>query len=200
MHLPDAIRLPTLEGERVRLRQLDDADVHAVFAVFGDPVVARYWATPALVDETAAAELVEQTRVNFRARTGFRWAIATRDDDDVIGTCSLFHLDAANRRAEVGYALGRAYWRRGYATEAITIALTFGYETLGLRRIEADVDPRNAASLRTLERLGFQREGLLRACWEVNGEVQDSVILGLLADEWRAAQADGRRTTRPERR
>ena len=54
-----------------------------------------------------------------------------------------------------------------------------------LRRLEADVDPRNAASIRTLERLGFQREGFLRERWHVNGEIQDAIFYGLLRRDWR---------------
>jgi RimJ/RimL family protein N-acetyltransferase len=53
-----------------------------------------------------------------------------------------------------------------------------------LRRLEADVDPRNAGSIRTLERLGFQREGFLRERWHVNGEIQDAIFYGLLRREW----------------
>ena len=59
--------------------------------------------------------------------------------------------------------------------------LNYAFETLEFHRIEADVDPRNAASIRTLERLGFQREGYLRERWQVNGEIQDSLLYGLAA-------------------
>ena len=190
--IPDAPRLPTLDGERLRLRPLDDADVPALYTVFGDPEVARFWAVPALAHEAAAAGIVAQARDNFAARRGFRWGVALRADDVVIGTCSLFNLDAAHRRAEVGYALARSHWRRGYASEALALAIAFGFTVLGLRRLEADVDPRNDASLRMLERFGFLREGYLRERFEVAGEVQDSVVLGFLASEWRAASPSSR--------
>ena len=89
-------------------------------------------------------------------------------------------------RAEVGFALARAPWGRRYGREALTALLDHAFGTLALRRIEADVDPRNLPSLETLESLGFRREGYLRQRWQVNGEVQDSVIMGLLASDWRA--------------
>ena len=73
-------------------------------------------------------------------------------------------------------------------SEALATLLDFAFGTLKLRRLEADVDPRNENSLRILGRLGFRREGLLRERWNVNGEIQDSVFLGLLACEW--AEAD----------
>lgn len=64
-------------------------------------------------------------------------------------------------------------------------ALSYAFDELALRRIEADADPRNAQSLHLLERLGFQREGYARERWHVGGEVCDSVLLGLLRREWK---------------
>jgi ribosomal-protein-alanine N-acetyltransferase len=70
--------------------------------------------------------------------------------------------DGSQRRAELGYILGREHWGRGFAGEAQRRAIDFAFEDLGLHRLEADTHPDNAASLRSLERLGFRREGLLR--------------------------------------
>lgn len=184
MTQPDSQSLPTLEGERIRLRCLTDADVPALFAVFGDPEVTRYWATPALRDRAAAGELLAEIRENVRIRKGFQWGIARRADDEVIGTCTLYHPDFAHQRSEIGFALARASWGHGYASEAVRLALAYAFDVLGFRRIEADVDPRNGASLRALERLGFVREGYLRERYNVEGEIQDSVYLGLLRREW----------------
>jgi RimJ/RimL family protein N-acetyltransferase len=97
----------------------------------------------------------------------------------------LFQIDAANRRAEVGFGLCSEFWRQGYMREALAALVRFAFGTLGLRRLEADVDPRNENSLRLLDRLGFRREGLLRERWNVGDEIQDSAFLGLLAGEWR---------------
>ena len=88
-------------------------------------------------------------------------------------------------RAEVGYCLHSAHWGQGYMREALSALIGYGFGVLKLRRLEADVDPNNAASLGILARMGFQREGLLRERWNVGGDVQDSVLLGLLAREWK---------------
>jgi RimJ/RimL family protein N-acetyltransferase len=69
---------------------------------------------------------------------------------------------------------------------ALRTLIGHAFGTLGLRRLEADVDPRNERSLHALEALGFRREGLLRERWLVEGEIQDSVLLGLLRSEWQA--------------
>ena len=68
--------------------------------------------------------------------------------------------------------------------EALPLMIDFAFSRLGLRRLEADVDPRNVASLRLLERFGFKRDGFLRERYCVNDELQDAVLLALLRREW----------------
>jgi [ribosomal protein S5]-alanine N-acetyltransferase len=88
-------------------------------------------------------------------------------------------------RAELGYCLRSPFWRRGYMGEALAALIDYAFATLKLRRLEADVDPGNAGSVRLLERMGFTREGLLRERWNVGGQIGDSAFFGLLAREWR---------------
>jgi len=178
--------LPTIPAARLTLRWLTEADVGALFAIFSDPDVMRYWSSTPHQDLAATRRLLAEVQDGFRRRTLLEWGVALRGEDCVIGTCTLADLDFDNRRAEIGFALGRAHWGSGYMNEALTALLDFAFEGLDLHRIEADVDPRNAASIRALERLGFQREGLLRERWQVGGEIADSLFLGLLRDEWRA--------------
>ena len=105
-------------------------------------------------------------------------------DNLVMGTCTLAQLDEQNRRAELGFALGREHWGNGYMREALVALFDFAFGELKLHRLEADVDPRNAASIHLLERLGFKKEGYLRERWWVNGEIQDTLFYGLLQREW----------------
>jgi RimJ/RimL family protein N-acetyltransferase len=153
--------------------------------VFSDPQVMRYWSRPPFTGVDEARTLVDAIERAFRERSLFQWGVARLDDNRVLGTCTLSAVDVGNRRAELGYALGRAHWGLGLMTEALTVLLDYAFDTLALHRLEADVDPRNAASVRMLERLGFQREGYLRERWHVAGEVQDSALYGLLDRDWR---------------
>lgn len=185
--LPGADRLPTLDTEHLRLRAVVPADAPDLFAVFGDPVVCRYWSRPPLPDLAAAVALQREIDALFAERTLFQWAIAERESDRLVGTCTLADLSVEHRRAALGYALGRAAWGRGHATQALRALLAFAFDALALHRIEADADPRNAASIRVLERLGFRHEGHQRERWHLQGEVQDAALYGLLAREWRDA-------------
>jgi ribosomal-protein-alanine N-acetyltransferase len=178
--------LPTITADRIALRPLTEADVPALFAIFSEPQVMRYWSSPPLEGLNEAGELLAHIQDGFRRRALFQWGVARRADNQVIGTCTLFHPDPDNRRAELGYALGREHWGKGYMREALTALLDYAFGELNLHRLEADVDPRNASSIRTLERLGFRQEGYLRERWLVGGGIQDSLFYGLLRSEWQA--------------
>lgn len=176
--------LPTISTERLRLRSLAPGDVPALAAIFGDPEVCRFWSHATLTDVAAAQALYDDIARCFAARSLFQWGIAERESDAVVGTCTLAALSSEHRRAELGFALVRASWGRGYIAEALPVLVGFAFETLDLHRLEADVDPRNRRSIRAIERLGFKREGHLRERYSVNGELQDAVLYGLLRHEW----------------
>jgi ribosomal-protein-alanine N-acetyltransferase len=180
----DSQVLPTIESARVRLRPLRPTDVDGMYTVFSNPEVMRYWSTPPLPNKGAAEQLIAEIINDVATGKMMKWAIARNSDDFVIGTATLFNPDLSNGRAELGYALGRDYWGQGLMGEALQALLRYAFEVLELRRLEADVDPRNAASIRTLERLGFKQEGFLRERWHVDGEIQDALFYGLLKREW----------------
>ncbi len=180
----DSDKLPTIPANRVVLRWLENDDVESLFSIFSHREVARYWSSPPLPSLAHAKELLTEIRDCFEKKSLFQWGVARADNNLIVGTCTLASLDPSNRRAEVGFALGHAHWGQGYITEALTALFHFAFNELNLHRIEADVDPRNAASIKALERLGFQREGHLRERWIVNGEIQDALYYGLLAREW----------------
>ncbi len=180
----DCDRLPVIPAKRILLRWLVESDLDALFKIFSHTEVTRYWSAPPLPDPAAARELLSQIHEYFREKSLFQWGVATREDNRIIGTCTLAALDPTNRRAELGFALDRGSWGKGYMSEALDALLGFAFGEMKLHRIEADVDPRNRASIRLLERLGFQFEGRLRERWLVNDETQDSLYYGLLRREW----------------
>ena len=108
------------------------------------------------------------------------WAICLAENDRIIGTFTLFHINEANQRAEVGYILNRSFWGQGYASEALRRMIDHCFGELGLARLEADVDPENEGSLKLLERNGFEREGYFRKRWLIRGNWYDSVMFGLI--------------------
>jgi [ribosomal protein S5]-alanine N-acetyltransferase len=179
--------LRTLVGRRVNLRPLTHDDASDVLAVFGDPDVMQFWSSPPLHDVAAATALIDGIHRQFHARRLFQWGVCSPETGRVFGTCTLFNVDSAHRRAEIGFAIAQETWGRGFASEAVGLLVDFAFHTLGLHRLEADTDPDNVRSLRLLERQGFKREGYLRERWHHLGRLHDAVFLGLLAAEWKGA-------------
>jgi RimJ/RimL family protein N-acetyltransferase len=186
--------LPTLEGSRLRLRPLAPRDADAILRLYGDRVANRFGYQPKMDDLDDARALVARTTELADQGTVLHWGVARREDDFVVGHATLFAFEARGARAEVGYSIEKSCWGRGFGTEAVGILVRHAFEDRDLRRLEGDVDPRNVASLRLLERLGFVREGYLRERWVMPtpdgaGDIQDSVMFGLLRREWDARRA-----------
>lgn len=165
-------------SKRLAMRAPTPEDAPALYEAYRDPRVMRFWSSPphASVDETIAY-------VTPHAGDQWRqWVIIENASGRAIGT-----LAAGERRRgvmEIGYLLSAAASGRGYAGEAVSALIDLLFAE-GARRVFADTDPENARSIALLVGLGFQREGLLRGEWETHIGVRDSVIWGLLRDEWR---------------
>jgi RimJ/RimL family protein N-acetyltransferase len=186
------VDLPT---DRLRLRFLSETDLQAIYDIFSHPEVMRYWSYPPWTDPSQAEQWLLGVQEDYQSGTALQLGIERRTVPALVGTCTLFQFHAASRRAEIGYALGRPFWGVGYMHEALQALLGYAFQTLELNRLEADIDPRNRASAKTLERLGFQKEGHLRERWIVNEEVCDTDLYGLLRRDWQAhsdSQANNR--------
>jgi RimJ/RimL family protein N-acetyltransferase len=179
----------TLTTERLLLRPLCADDADALFRMHADPLTMRYMSTPPWSSRAQADELIAKDLVALPAGQHLRLGLTEHGGSTVLGTCSLFAFNESCRRAEVGYALARPAWGAGLMNEALRALLVYAFGELRLNRIEADIDPRNSASAKSLERLGFVREGLLRERWIVAGEVSDTALYGLLQRDWLAAAA-----------
>ena len=181
--------IPTINAKRVSLRQFTADDAAAVYRIYADPEVMRYWGGSPMADQHEANAFLAGVREDLQRRQCIQWGIALRSNNRVIGTIVFFRLDAFAHKAEIGFALGRNYWGMGYMQETLQVALGYAFNELDFRRIEADVDPRNLRSLRLLEGVGFRKEGYLRERWLAAGETQDSLFYGLLKKEWNGTGA-----------
>jgi ribosomal-protein-alanine N-acetyltransferase len=173
---------PVLATARLRLRPLRVDDAEALYPALADAELMTWWSCAPHRD-------VAETRAYFAARIGIdpdwrSWAITLAGDDRAIGWVAAGEK-RQRRVTEIGYLLARDHWGRGIAREAVSAVIDQLFAE-GQRRVFADTDPDNTPSLALLERLGFKREGYLRGEWETHIGVRDSVILGLLNDEWLA--------------
>ena len=175
---------PILTSGRLTLRPLAAGDEAALFAIFSDPAVVRYWSRSAWTDMAQADEMLAAALCDYADGSGLRYGIVVTATGELIGVASLFALNRDNRRCELGYVLGSRHWGRGYASEALVPVLEHAFGALDMNRIEADIDPQNLASGRVLEKLGFRLEGFMPERWIVHGEKADTAFYGLLKRYW----------------
>lgn len=191
---PMPLPTPILQTARLRLRPFAPGDAGDLYALQSNPRVLRYWDAPPWTDPARAEAFLAACRQMEAEGSGARFAIDTASDDAFIGWCAMFRWNPGYRSLGIGYCLNESAWGHGYATEAVHAMLQWAFGTLDLNRVDAELDTRNAASARVLEKLGFQREGRRREDCIVSGEVSDSWIYGLLRRDWqaRAGAPDGR--------
>jgi ribosomal-protein-alanine N-acetyltransferase len=177
---------PTIETERLVLREIVATDASALFAIHGDADAMRWFGADPLVDIAQAEKMIE-TFASWRQmpNPGTRWGIQRRSDSALIGSCGLFKWNRGWKSCVTGYELAQSAWDQGFMVEALHAVLVWGFEHMELHRVEAQVNPENAASLKLLQRLGFVHEGHMREAGFWLGKHHDLLQFGLLRREHR---------------
>jgi [ribosomal protein S5]-alanine N-acetyltransferase len=175
----------TIATERLVLRLVAPQDLPALLKVNADDVTTRYLPYASWSGMDDAQAWFERAAKRLETHEAAQFVMVQRESGNVIGSCLLFKFDQPSARAEVGYVLGREHWGAGYMFEAMKALVDFAFDHLALRRLEAEIDPRNTGSARLLERLGFKLEGVQRERWDSKGETSDSGLYGLLRSDAR---------------
>ncbi|MCC6704558.1 MAG: GNAT family N-acetyltransferase [Thermomicrobiales bacterium] len=194
MDEPAKLNLPfefvPIDTERLRLRHYRLDDLDALHSWRSREDVTRYQDYDVQTREESQRSLERATaRVTMAVQgDGFVWAIERRDDGQVIGDIILFLDSIEHALGEIGWTLHPDYQGKGYATEAARGVMKLAFETIGMHRIKANLDPRNHASEALCLRLGMRREAHYVEDFWSKGEWTDSYIYAILAREWRANQ------------
>lgn len=178
---------PQLETKRLVLREMQPDDAEALFRVLSDAEVMRYYDSQPFTTLEESFQTIARHRRRFEQQEAIRWGITLKGENIVIGNCG-FAWEMQDRCAELGYVLSRSYWRQGIMTEALQAVLAFGFDTKHVHRVEAEVMVNNIASIRTLQKLHFQEEGVMRERALVGDQFYDLKLFSLLIDEWKQVE------------
>lgn len=171
--------MPDLGSARLRFRAEAPEDAEALFPTLSDAECMKWWSRAPVQSLAEMREYLAQGA----SSPGWRaWYFAPLEGGPALGWVSVG--ERRNGTIEIGYILAREQHGRGLGYEAVARVLDYLFRVERRRRVFADTDPDNQPSRRLLERLGFTLEGQLRAEWETHIGVRDSVIYGLLRDEW----------------
>lgn len=174
--------MKALETERLLMRPIETGDARAVFNIYSRPEACEFFDLRPFQDLSQAEKHVARwVRLAGEGRQ-FRHAIIF--ESQLIGTCGIYSVSTVHKRASIGCDLLPEYWNRGIMTEALAAYLPYCFEEHGLARIQGLAMPDNGASIRLLQKLGFQDEGVLSKYeyWEGKGLV-DLAMYALFSGE-----------------
>ena len=171
---------PCLETERLLLRPLVLSDAPELQRLVGHFAIADTTLNiPYPYPDGAAEAFIASHPAKFAAGEGVTFAITHKHNGRIVGCISLV-VTKRFRRGELGYWIANGLWNKGYATEAGRAVVAYGFEQLGLHKIEAIYLKRNPASGRVLHKLGFEPEGILRDHVLKWDRFEDVVTCGLI--------------------
>ncbi|MDX2227483.1 MAG: GNAT family N-acetyltransferase [Verrucomicrobiae bacterium] len=176
--------IPTLQTPRLTLRLLTREDAVRVRELASDPDVAHTTLNvPHPYPEGAAEQWIENHLTVYDAESCHAtWGLCLADTGLLIGVMGIGG-DGHNRKGEVGYWIGQAYWGRGFCTEALREVIRFAFQEVGWNKVTSRHFARNPASGRVMEKAGMTREGILRKEVLKNDRFEDIVVYGMLRDD-----------------
>ncbi len=171
---------PTLETERLVLREVTDNDVQDLFVLRSSTDMMKFIDRPLATELNDAQKLIDIIKDLLSKNEGITWAISLKGEDRMIGTFGFWRIDKAHYRTEIGYLLHKDYWGKGIMQEAMETGINYAFNTLGVHSIEANINPNNAASIKIAERNGFVKEAHFKEDYYYNGKFLDSAIYSLV--------------------
>ncbi|WP_433174852.1 GNAT family N-acetyltransferase [Actinoallomurus sp. CA-150999] len=181
---------PRIEDGPLVLRAFSDGDAEFIQEVSSDPLIVPI--DPVLVQSKAIQEtsnidqmqaLIDIARSHYTESIRYYFAIADAETGNAVGHIGLGLKDLQNGRASVGYWLAERKRGQGMAGHALRMLSAWAFTLPGIDRLELYVEPWNEASWRTAERVGYQREGLLRRWWSAGDERRDVYVYSLLRSD-----------------
>jgi RimJ/RimL family protein N-acetyltransferase len=188
-HGTEPVDLDPFVGRLVRLREPREEDISSLVAWWNDPRIAVFQSS--LHRPKPAESVAEMIRGWSRTEgAGFGLSVVTKDSGDLVGQCALFGINAKDRCATFAIMLGPEHQNRGLGTDAIEVAIRFGFHELGLHRIGLGVYGFNRRAIAAYRKAGFVDEGRRRQAIYRSGAWHDEVLMGMLRADWEARHAD----------
>lgn len=171
---------PELYTERLVLRKLTLEDTEALCELRNDRHIMQYSGRPAPSSPAEIQTLIRKICGDDPEKQAICWAISLKTDPLLIGTIGYHRIDVKNHRAEMGYMLHSAHRGKGLMAESIGPVLDYGFDSMHLHSIEAQVSPENTVSSHLLKKYHFRQEGYLRENFFTNGTFTDTEIYSLV--------------------
>jgi RimJ/RimL family protein N-acetyltransferase len=175
--------VPPLHDDVIRLEPLTQADHADLLALIGDDDVQAFTLVPTGADAEFVRGWIKRYEAGWDDGTCAGFSARDAQDGAFLAFASLVQLDLDKRQGEIGYAVAPAARGRGVAGRAVELLTRWGFDELGLIRLELDIDVRNPASGRVAERAGYRLEGVRRSLYFKEGRRADTALWSRLRDD-----------------
>ena len=179
----------TIYSERLILRRFELSDTDAVFRNWAsDEYLQKMYSEPVYETTEAVQGLLQNYIDKYEREDYYRWAVILKDTGECIGQIAYFYVDSKNHFAEIEYCIGAAFQRKGYATEAVRAIMSYGFEKIGLHKVQICCKTINPASRRVIEKSGLTYEGTLRDYFYMDGEYVGRNYFSMLRSEYESSK------------
>ncbi|MGL9730077.1 GNAT family N-acetyltransferase [Enterococcus sp. DIV0756] len=147
--------------------------------------IQKMYSEPVYATKEQARTLLDKYIASYSNDHYYRWAITLKDNSDCIGQIAYFMINEKNHWGEIEYCIGKEFQNQGYITEAIMGILDYGFNSIGLHKVQVCHKANNIASKRVIEKSGFRYEGTLRDFFYMEGDYVDRLYYSILEEEYR---------------
>jgi ribosomal-protein-alanine N-acetyltransferase len=174
---------PYLETKRLILRQMTLKDAQDVFEYSRNEEVSKFmpWKAHQTIEDSVT--FLEMVMLGYKTKKPITWGVVVKKSNKMIGSCGFSSFESKDRRVEIAYAISNDYWKQGIMTEAVAEVIRFGFDELGLNRIQAKAIVSNVGSWRVMEKCNMKFEGILRGYSILKDEIHDLKMYSVLKSE-----------------
>lgn len=171
---------PVLVTERLELKWPELSDARELFEMRSNPDFMKFIGRYPVKELSEAKEYIQRIHDGFEEKKGISWKICEQGTDKFIGYIGFWSIDYNHFRTEIGYGLNPNYQQKGYLTEALNALTNYVFNELGIHSIEANADVQNIATIKLLEKCGFEKEAHFKENFFFDGKFLDSAIYSLV--------------------
>lgn len=178
-----------LDEKRIKIRKLKLSDAKDIYENVKDKEIVKWtWNIPHPYSKKESIKFIRRSQYRLKKKKAYTFGIVLKETDKVIGVIDLLKVDWKNKNAELGYWLGKKYWKKNIMTGAVKLILKFGFEELKLHRIYACTFEKNIGSKKVLEKCGFKQEGItIEALFRYN-RWHNKLDYGILKSRYKSAK------------
>ena len=177
-------KIPTITTERLVLRKMLPKDAEDMHEYAQEPLVTNFLLWEPHVSIKFTQSYLKFIQTQYAAASFFDWAVTLADSGKMIVTCGFASIDTDNDAVEIGYVINPEYWGKGYATEALSRMLSFGFGVLGMHRIYVRIMSGNLASERVAKKCGMRHEATFYSSLFVKGDYRTIKYYAILREEF----------------